>query len=73
MRHLKVFKKLILTFTVATFALGSVCFVATAQGVVTKDTPCYYSDDYGCSLSGHGLCTDCDWDAVVITPGDQED
>lgn len=65
MRHLKGFKKLILTFTVATFSLGSVCFVAAAQGVVTEDTQCYYSD-YGCTLSGHGMCTDCDWDAVEI-------
>ena len=72
MGHLKKgFKKLILAFTVAAFTLGSVSFVATAGNTNDRDDDddqtCFYSDQ-GCTLFGIGMCTDCDWDAVIIKP-----
>lgn len=80
MRHLKKgFKKLILAFTVAAFALGSFSFVATAGSTNDREDDeetCYY-DNVGdrphCDSGGNSMCTDCDGDAVVIIGDDPAD
>lgn len=76
MRHLKGFKKLILAFTVAAFALGSVSFVATADETKVNerkddDETCYYDtagDTPHCDSGGYSMCTDCDGEEVIIKP-----